>query len=74
MIAPSSSSLSDQLALVGDRIKCLRGLNQTLQSSNGVPIVDTMSFFAETNQPSNSRGVGRSGARISAEGVVVRTA
>ncbi len=45
MIAPSSSSPSDQLALVGDRVECLQELTETLPASNGVVIADTMMFF-----------------------------
>lgn len=45
MIAPSSSSPSDQLALVGDRIECLHELSENLQATNCVPITDRMRFF-----------------------------
>lgn len=45
MIAPSSSSPSDQLALVGDRIECLHELSENLQATNCVSITDRMRFF-----------------------------
>ncbi len=45
MIAPSSSSPIDQLALIGDRTECLQELSEGLQATNGVPITDTMRFF-----------------------------
>ena len=38
MISCSSSSLSDQLATIGDRLDCLMDLNEPIFSSNGVPI------------------------------------
>ena len=45
MIAPSTSTLSDQLALVADRLECLRELEDTIAAPNGVPITDKMRFF-----------------------------
>jgi len=45
MIAPSSSSLADQLALVRDRLECLQDLSEGLSTTNGVTITDEMRFF-----------------------------
>ena len=45
MISCSSSSLSDQLATIGDRLDCLFDLNESITSSNGVPIHDKLKFF-----------------------------
>ena len=45
MISPSSSSPSDQLALVGDRIECLLEMSNTVVAENGVPLKDKMRFF-----------------------------
>ena len=45
IIAPSSSSPVDQLALVGDRIECLQELSQPVKASNGVEINDCLHFF-----------------------------
>ena len=45
MIAPSASSLSDQLALVADRLECLQEIANTVFAPNGVPITDKMRFF-----------------------------
>lgn len=45
MIAPSSSSPTDQLALVSDHIECLHDLNIPINTSNGVEIHDTLRFF-----------------------------
>ena len=53
MIAPSTSSGEEQLALMGDRIECLKELSQTIKTSNGIPILDKMFFFVGTNLLSN---------------------
>jgi hypothetical protein len=45
MIAPSTSSGEEQLALTGDRIECLKELSQIIKTSNGIPIVDKMRVF-----------------------------
>lgn len=45
MIAPSSSSPSDQLALINDRIDCLQDLSQTLSACNEEQISDKLRFF-----------------------------
>lgn len=45
MIAPSSSSPSDQLALINDRVDCLQDLRQTLLACNGEQISDKLRFF-----------------------------
>ena len=45
MIAPSSSSPSDQLALIGDRLECLHDLEASTKASNGVEIWDKLRFF-----------------------------
>lgn len=48
-IAPSTSSPSDQLALIGDRLECLSELSQTIASSNGIEIRDELWFFSGDN-------------------------
>ena len=45
MIAPSSSSPTDQLALVGDRLERLQELSKPTVASNGVEIHDQLRFF-----------------------------
>ena len=45
MVAPSSSSPSDQLSLIGDRLECLTELSQIVVSSCGVVIQDELRFF-----------------------------
>ena len=45
MIAPSTSSLSDLLALIPDRIECLQELSNTITSDKGIPIKDRVRFF-----------------------------
>ena len=45
MIAPRSSSPTDQLALVGDRIECLQELSQPVRASTGTEVDDCLHFF-----------------------------
>lgn len=45
MIAPSSSSPTDQLALVSDRIECLQEISVPTTTSNGINIHDQLRFF-----------------------------
>ena len=45
MIAPSSSSPSDQFALVSDRLECLQELSVPLTACNGEHIYDRLRFF-----------------------------
>ena len=46
MIAPSSSSPADQLALVGDRTECLQELSTPVTASDGTTEVnDCLPFF-----------------------------
>lgn len=56
MLAPSSSSPSDQLALIGDRIECIQELSTPITASNGVEIHDSMRFFVVTNLHSSLKG------------------
>ena len=49
MIAPSTSSPSDQLDLIGDHLECLSELSQTIASSNGIEIRDELWFFSGDN-------------------------
>ena len=42
MIAPSTSSPSDQLALIRDRVECLQELSEVVTAPNGVSISDKM--------------------------------
>ncbi len=46
MIAPSSSSPSEQLALIGDRLECLGDFKTPCKTSTGAEGNDTMRFFA----------------------------
>ena len=45
MIAPSRSSPTDQLALIGDRIERLQELSQPMRASTGTEISDCLHFF-----------------------------
>ena len=45
MICMCSSSLSDQLAIMADRIECLTGLNEPVLSSNNICVKDSLHFF-----------------------------
>lgn len=45
MILPNSSSPSNQLALVGDRVECLQEMSSNIVASNGVVVHDKMRFF-----------------------------
>ena len=45
MIAPSSSSPVDQLALISDRVECLQDLSISLTACNGEQIHDKLRFF-----------------------------
>ena len=45
MIAPSSSSPEEQLALVPDRVECLQQLSQPIVSQTGIQINDCLRFF-----------------------------
>lgn len=42
IIARGSSSVSDQLALIGDRVDCLHDLPTQLTTSNGIKVTDHM--------------------------------
>ena len=44
MICMCSSSLSDQLAIMADRIECLTGLNEPVLSSNNIFVNDSLHF------------------------------
>ena len=50
MIAPSSSSPSDQLSLIGDGLECITGLSQMLSSSCGIVIRDELRSFVVISQ------------------------
>ena len=45
MIAPSTSAVSDQLALVSDRLECLKELSQPISDPNGIAVFDKARFF-----------------------------
>ncbi len=45
MLSMSSSTLSDQLATIADRLDCLPDLNIHVYSSSNVPINDSLKFF-----------------------------
>lgn len=45
MIAPSSSSPEEQLALVPDRVECLQQFSQPILSQTGIQIKDCLRFF-----------------------------
>ena len=44
---PSSSSTVDQLALVGDSVKCLKELSKSITASNGNANNDCLRFFCD---------------------------
>ena len=45
MLCMSSSSLSDQLSTISDRLDCLLDLSKPVNSSKNVPIHDSLMFF-----------------------------
>ncbi len=45
MLSMSSSTLSDQLATISDRLDCLPDLNVPIFSSSNVPLNDSLKFF-----------------------------
>ena len=45
MVAPSSSSPGEQLALVPDRVECLQQLSQPNESYSGIQIHDHLRIF-----------------------------
>ncbi len=45
LITRGTSSISDHLALIGDRVDCLHTLPTKLTTSNGIKVVDHMLFF-----------------------------
>ncbi len=53
MICMCSSSLSDQLALMADRIECLTGLS--VMSSNNICVNDSLHFLLGITQLSRSK-------------------
>ncbi len=53
MLSMSSSTLSDQLATISDRLDCLPDLKIPVYSSNNVPINDSLKFFIG-NHPAQS--------------------
>ena len=55
MICMCSSSLSDQLAIMADRIECLTGLNEPVLSSNNIFVKDSLHFLLGITQPSHSK-------------------
>lgn len=44
-LAASSSSISDQLALIADRVDCLDDLPKVVKTSEGVEVTDHLVFF-----------------------------
>ena len=64
MIAPSASTLSDQLALVADRLECLQELEENVVAPNGVPLLDKMKFFCGDKPAQFERGTQVGGAYI----------
>ncbi len=55
MIAPSTSSLADQLALIPDRVECLKEL---LYDEKGIPVTDKIRFFIGDKQFERGTQVG----------------
>ena len=45
MIAISSSSINDQVALIADRMNCIKEMNVELCTENGISIMDRLMFF-----------------------------
>ena len=57
MIAPSSSSPADQLALIGDRMECLKELSEPIIASDGnTEITDCLGSFVVINLLNNLKG------------------
>ena len=44
-VAHGTSSLSDQLAIVPERVAELEGLSEPVRTENGIQVVDTLRFF-----------------------------
>ena len=44
-VAHGTSSLSDQLAIVPERVAELEGLSEPARTENGIQVVDTLRFF-----------------------------
>ncbi len=53
MLAASSSSISDQLALIADRVDCLHDLPKKIKTSEGIEVTDHLVFFTG-DQPAQS--------------------
>ena len=45
MLAVGSSSISDQLALIADRVDCLQDLSTNLHTSGGIEVINCLRFF-----------------------------
>ena len=45
VLCMSSSSLTDQLATIADRLDCLPDLEQPIMTTNNIPIHDCLGFF-----------------------------
>ena len=56
MIAPSSSSPDEQLALVPDRVECLGQLSQPIETQTGIKYMIVYDFFVVTSLPNSLKG------------------
>ena len=72
MICMCCSSLSDQLAIMANRIECLTGLNEPVLSSNDICVKDSLHFLLGTTQPSHSKQAHNQVAITNAVVVVVK--
>ena len=45
LLACGSSSIEDQVALIGDRLTCLHELSKPVKTETGIEITDTLRFF-----------------------------
>ncbi|KAL5487073.1 hypothetical protein EMCRGX_G019632 [Ephydatia muelleri] len=62
VIGIASSSHEDQAALIPERVSCLRTLNSPIMTTAGIPINDTVRFFAGDGPARNfERGVQQGG-------------
>ncbi len=73
MIAPCTSTGSDQLALITDRLECLADLDTPCTTSNGKVISDRMRFFCGDKPAQQFEQGTQVGATTSVAAVVAKT-
>ena len=70
IIAMSSSSINDQIALISDRVSCIRDMNLQIFTKNGIQIKDKLIFFIGINLLHNLREGHKYGGTTHVEYVV----